>query len=414
MLRAAIEVSERLEIEGRSVIVGRITGRPVVHAFTGIGLLNATNTTRALVSQLDVAALLFSGVAGSRLASGTSRSGPGWCLSTSVRCRRLATCTPGVLGPCATVGCPRTRAVSSSSGTENGDPGHRRASRAPARAELDGNREEMATVRIEYAREAEPVGTMPPPASVGELGKMVFRAVTGGHPLLLPDKLGERAAFERSGTRLYDPLISKYDAGLTFRGGPTRAELVHVQDEEHEHYLLLGDAIKKLGGDPTVVTPSANLHATASKGLCAVLADPRTNVLQCLEAMLTAELIDNDCWRRSSSWSRTPGRPSLPSGFGKRERTSKRHLESVRTWIATGTGRSAERATTAGAETARKPMRAAAKADRPKSKRQASPTSSKKRSRSRATKKEHRCHARAPPSLVGTRVSRTDTLGVPA
>jgi hypothetical protein len=69
-----------------------------------------------------------------------------------------------------------------------------------------------------------------------------------------------------------------------------------VRDEEHEHFVMLGEAIRQLGGDPTVVTPSANLQATASKGLCAVLADPRTDVLQCLEALLTAELVDNDCW----------------------------------------------------------------------------------------------------------------------
>ena len=120
--------------------------------------------------------------------------------------------------------------------------------------------------------------------------------VPGQDPVLLLDKLGERIAFERAGTRLYDALLSKHDAGRTFRGAPSRAELQHIRDQEHEHFLMLVDAMERLGGDPTAVTPSADVQATASKGLPAVLADPRTDLLQCLEAILVAELVDNDCW----------------------------------------------------------------------------------------------------------------------
>ena len=125
--------------------------------------------------------------------------------------------------------------------------------------------------------------------------------------------------------------------------------------------------------------------------------------------MLTAELIDNDCWPALIELVENR-QAELAERFRKaRERNEQEHLELVRTWIATGTGRSAERATTAGAETARKPMRAAAKAGRRKSKREASPTSSKKRARSRATKNPRAMRARAVASRQ--RVSY-DTLGV--
>jgi nucleoside phosphorylase len=70
VLRFTTEVSETLEIAGHSVLVGRLGGRPVVLSLTGIGLVNATNVTSALVTQFDVSHVLFSGVAGSRLRIG--------------------------------------------------------------------------------------------------------------------------------------------------------------------------------------------------------------------------------------------------------------------------------------------------------------------------------------------------------
>src|SRR6266513_2363514 len=54
-LRAAARITDRVEIGGRPFFVGRLAGRRVVMALTGIGLINARTTTTALV---------FSGVAG--------------------------------------------------------------------------------------------------------------------------------------------------------------------------------------------------------------------------------------------------------------------------------------------------------------------------------------------------------------
>jgi hypothetical protein len=54
------------------------------------------------------------------------------------------------------------------------------------------------------------------------------KAMKGEKPTLLLDKLGERLAFERSGTRLYEALVSKHDAFGSFSGGPSREDLEHV------------------------------------------------------------------------------------------------------------------------------------------------------------------------------------------
>jgi rubrerythrin len=207
-----------------------------------------------------------------------------------------------------------------------------------------GGSDEIAAERMEYTRQGEPVGSMPPMPGRrnGRLG-------------VLLDKLGERLAFERAGTRLYDALVSKHDAGGTFRGAPARDELLEIRNEEHGHFLMVGEAIARLGGDPTVVTPSADVQMTASKGLPAVLADPRTDLLESLEAILTAELVDNDCWPALIELAQQAGEIDLATQFTSALEAERRHLENVRTWVAIGAERSVERALRAGAETRRTP-----------------------------------------------------------
>ena len=130
-----------------------------------------------------------------------------------------------------------------------------------------GTREGIARVRIRYARDGYPHATMPPlPRSQRAL-------------LPLFDLLGARLAYERNGSRLYDALISKLDAYGTFSGGPDRHDLEQLRDEEIAHSRMLEHMTNDLGGDPTAVTPSANVQLIASRGLTDVLTDPRTSLL---------------------------------------------------------------------------------------------------------------------------------------
>jgi hypothetical protein len=55
-------------------------------------------------------------------------------------------------------------------------------------------------------------------------------------------------------------------------------------------FLLINRAIMTLGGDPTVMSPCADTVMVSSLGLLQVLTGPRTNVAQCPQAILTAEL----------------------------------------------------------------------------------------------------------------------------
>jgi hypothetical protein len=184
-----------------------------------------------------------------------------------------------------------------------------------------GTADAIAGVRIDRARAGEPTGEMAPPAT------------------LLLDKLGERLSFEHAGARLYEALISKHEAYGSFAGGPRAQDLLHILQEEYEHADLLQQAIKGLGGDPTVLTPAANLAASISIGLPQVLADPRTNLLQCLEAIVVAELSDNECWSALSMLARQGGRDELADQCRQAIQHEREHLQNVRRWIAAGQGR---------------------------------------------------------------------------
>ncbi|MFN2646857.1 MAG: ferritin Dps family protein [Burkholderiales bacterium] len=180
-----------------------------------------------------------------------------------------------------------------------------------------GNERELAKLRMEYAKEADPVGTLPDPNM-------------GGPAALLMDKLGERLAFERSGTRLYDALIAKCEADAS--AGLPLKDLQHIRDEEAKHFALVGAAIQSLGGDPTAQTPCADVAGVEGMGLMQVLSDPRTNVAQGLHAILVAEMTDNVAWEELIELTMQVGNDDLVARFSKARDEEQEHLEKVQAW----------------------------------------------------------------------------------
>lgn len=193
--------------------------------------------------------------------------------------------------------------------------------------------EAVTRLRLEYAREAPPVGTMPPPASLKGAAKTAVDAIKGNKPLVLLDLLGERAAFERTGTRLYDALLVKLEAADRHPGGPTRPELERIRDEEIQHFQLVKEAVESLGGDPTVMTPSADVMGVAGMGWGQVLADPRTTLNECLKVILAAELVDNDGWLMLIDVAQGLGHDDLAAGFRRALAQEEEHLTLVRGWV---------------------------------------------------------------------------------
>lgn len=207
-----------------------------------------------------------------------------------------------------------------------------------------GSKSGAGKVRIAYARaggEALNLGSVPPPATLKGMAKAAFDKVKGDEPTLLMDKLGERLAFERMGTRLYEALVSKHEADGGFEGGPTRAELLEIQQEEFRHFVMLCEVMKEMGGDPTAMTPSADFAANASMGVLKVITDSRTNLLQGLEGILIAELTDRDGWLTLIELARTAGKSEMAQAFETAEQTEMEHLTKVRRWLRAGHGRTA-------------------------------------------------------------------------
>jgi rubrerythrin len=185
-----------------------------------------------------------------------------------------------------------------------------------------GDERDMAKIRMEYAKDADPVGTIPEP-------------VPPGVAALLMDKLGERLAFERSGTRLYDALLVKC---ATDKAAKIPAKDVqHIRDEEATHFALVGAAIQSLGGDPTAQTPCADVAGVEGAGLMQVLNDPKTTLAQALHAILIAEMTDNAAWDELIELTEQVGNDELVARFAKARDTEKEHLEKVHDWYKAAT-----------------------------------------------------------------------------
>jgi len=187
-------------------------------------------------------------------------------------------------------------------------------------------------IKAEAICEADPLGSVPPPASLKGVLKTGMKAMVGGHPQVFIDKLAERAAYERGGTRLYDALIVKFQSCDPAPRGISLAELAKIRADELAHYQLLIEAIRSLGADPTAQTPSAAVAGMGTMGLMQVLNDPRTSFSDCLNAMLTAELTDVDAWELLARLAEHSGEDALASQFREALLQENEHLQHVRTW----------------------------------------------------------------------------------
>lgn len=204
------------------------------------------------------------------------------------------------------------------------------ASKAPPGA---GDGLEISRVRRTYIDEAEPIGAVPPPASLKGMAKTASQILQGHRPTVFMDKVAERLAFERTGSRLYEALISKFDAG-GFHGGPTREELQRVHRQEIEHFELLRESMEALGGDPTAQTPGADIVGVESMGLMQVVTDPRTSFPQSLHATLVAELADHEGWQILCELAESLGQDEIAKRFRTALTQEQQHLAMVRRWMA--------------------------------------------------------------------------------
>jgi rubrerythrin len=203
---------------------------------------------------------------------------------------------------------------------------------APIRG-APGDERALLDAREAVIFDAGDIGSIPLPGTVAGAVNMGMHMLKGDRPQILLDKLSERLAFERTGTRLYDALLAKCDVLQDAApAGMTRGHVADIRRDEARHFLLLKDAIESLGGDPTAQTPSADVTGVESLGLVQVLGDPRTSLAQSLHAILTAELADRAGWETLIALAGEAGQDDLVAGFTLALEDEHRHLALVQSW----------------------------------------------------------------------------------
>ena len=190
-----------------------------------------------------------------------------------------------------------------------------------------GSEFDAVEIRMRYIREAERIGSVPPPGTVKGAMKTGMQKLSGKNPEVLIDKLGERLAFERSGTRLYEAMIVKCRAAA--KEGQVNVsidQLLHIHAEEAKHFKMLSDVLLQLGADPTAETPCANVAGVAASGIMKVVMEPRTTIAQCLDAVLTAELVDNAAWELLIQLANEMGQDEMVAKFREALSEEEEHL----------------------------------------------------------------------------------------
>jgi ferritin-like protein len=197
----------------------------------------------------------------------------------------------------------------------------------------EGDESALAAIRAEYVREADPLGSVPPPGTVKGMFKAGADMLTGNRAQVLLDKLGERLAFERGGTRLYEALIMKCLAAPNGQEVVRLNALEEIHRDEAQHFELVRSAIEQLGGDPTAMTPCADVTGVQSLGLVQTINDSRTSIAACVQTMLIAELTDNAGWELLIRLAQEMGHDELVLEFQKALAAESRHLAVVKGWL---------------------------------------------------------------------------------
>lgn len=199
---------------------------------------------------------------------------------------------------------------------------------------VPGEAQPAAEMRAQYIDQGEQVGSVPLPGTMKGAVSTTMDKLTGNRPEVLIDKLGERLAFERTGTRLYEMMLAKCREIDTSAVDPdVLGRLSHFRDEEAEHFAMVDEAMRSIGADPTAMTPCADVSAVASMGVLQVIADPRTNLPQCLNALLMAEMTDNAGWELLIKLAAETGHTEMAENFRQALVQEEEHMATIKQWL---------------------------------------------------------------------------------
>ena len=190
----------------------------------------------------------------------------------------------------------------------------------------------LSVMRLESIAIADPIGSVPAPATLKGVAKSGAKMLTGNRPQAFIDKLAERLAFERGGTRLYDAVYIKAVAHADELDEISAEQILEIRNEEAQHALLIKECLEILGADPTAQTPCADLVGVETMGFLQAASDPRTTLAQTLHAALAAELIDNEGWEGLIVMAQKMGQDDMVNRFQAALDQEGVHLAKIRGW----------------------------------------------------------------------------------
>jgi rubrerythrin len=190
----------------------------------------------------------------------------------------------------------------------------------------------LLEARLQFIRTADTLGSVPPPATATGVMKTGAKMLAGGRPQAFIDKLAERLAYERGGTRLYDAVIAKFVAYQDELDGVSVNELIEIREEEASHAALIRTCLEQLGADPTAQTPGADLVGVATSGFLQAVSDPRTTLVQTLQIALAAELVDGAGWESLIALAESMDQDDMAERFRNALERETEHLAKVRRW----------------------------------------------------------------------------------
>ena len=195
--------------------------------------------------------------------------------------------------------------------------------------DVPGNASQLLIARKEVAGNAGRIGSVPVPGSAKGMLKSTFEKLMGKNPEVLINKLGERLAYERTGVRRYEATLAKVQGAEKVDQGLVTT-LQQIRNDEEEHFQLLVSALEKLGADPTAMTPDADVSGVIALGVMQVLTDPRTDIPQSLNALLTVELADNAAWELLIELAEQAHQKDIAASFKKALAQEERHLATIK------------------------------------------------------------------------------------
>lgn len=150
---------------------------------------------------------------------------------------------------------------------------------------------------------------------------------------ILLDKLGERVAFERTGAKLYEALIIKYQDAKDKKSLPELTSLKYLHQQEAKHFELVNKVMTQVGGEFPTITPVTDLSGALSMGWLQSINDPMTSFLQALEIVLQAELVNHAAWELLIELAEKKGLPTVATQFQECLNEKEIHIAKVKQWV---------------------------------------------------------------------------------